>query len=250
MKRLHIRPIIAFVSLFLLTQVKAEEAAAHDAPPPPEAVTVSGEGIVRVAPDKATVSLNVQAQDRELAKAKQKADRKLTAAMGILRDLGVEKKWIRTQSFSIQPQYSYNNGRQYLEEYHVSAYLSIALQAPEKAGLLIEKMVGAEIDQVGGVEYGLKEEDALKMQALEKAVAQARAKAEMLAKTAGATLGRVININESGVSYQPPMPYAAAFRGKMAMAVAESAVDNAAPSPPAGDTEIRAHVQATFLLER
>nr|MBA3400724.1 SIMPL domain-containing protein [Actinomycetota bacterium] len=76
--------------------------------------------------------------------------------------------------------------------------------------------------------------EALYRQALGKAVAEARARAEVLAKAAGRSLGEITNISESTAT---PYPYAE-----------RAALDSASTPIVPGEQETSASISVTFAL--
>ena len=75
------------------------------------------------------------------------------------------------------------------------------------AGALIDAAVAAGANTIYGPSLSRSDADALYRQALSKAVDDAKGRAELLAKAAGRSLGRVTAIAESGSA--APVPYAA-----------------------------------------
>ena len=67
------------------------------------------------------------------------------------------------------------------------------------------------INQLGGVNFSVEDQDKYLNQAREEAFTKARAKAEAMAKYSGARLGRVVTFNESNGGYPGPIYYAKAM---------------------------------------
>jgi uncharacterized protein YggE len=100
----------------------------------------------------------------------------------------------------------------------------------------VDAAVAAGANSVYGPSLDRSDADELANQALADAVADARQKAEALAKAADGSLGRVISVTEGGAS-APPIPYAAR----------ESALATDVPIEP-GTQEIQASVTVVFEL--
>ena len=84
-----------------------------------------------------------------------------------------------------------------------------------KVGPVIDAGLGAGANTLDGVEFGLRNDEAARAQALADAAAKARSKAETLAKALGLRLGAILEVAEGGVTISPP-PYTKV--GRMAMA--------------------------------
>ena len=94
--------------------------------------------------------------------------------------------------------------------------------------------------QVHGIAFEVSKADTLRNDARKAAIADARAKADLLAAAAGARVGRVLAIEEGGARAPQPRVYAA---GRAAMA------KSAAPPIEAGSQRLDAHVSVTWTLE-
>ncbi len=81
---------------------------------------------------------------------------------------------------------------------------------------MIDVLVGAGANDIGGINFTVSQPSKHMDDAREKAVADARRKAEIFARAAGVTLGEPISISEEG----SPTPL---FRGKMAAPMAVGA---------------------------
>ena len=121
---------------------------------------------------------------------------------------GVAEKDIQTSQLSIYPDYNYlEDGRQELRGFRVQNTVTATLRDIDKTGEVVDDAVvaGGNDTTINGISFSIENPDDLKKQAREKAVADARARAETLAKAAGVTLGDAITISES--SFAPPVYY-------------------------------------------
>ncbi|MBI2860262.1 MAG: SIMPL domain-containing protein [Chloroflexi bacterium] len=212
-----------------------------------QGVWVSGEGKVTVVPDVAIINLGVEAQAATVAEAQEKATTAMQSVMDELKAQGVAEKDIRTTQFSIYPVRRWAEDRQQevLIGYRVNNMVTAKVRQVENAGTVIDVVARAGGDnvRVSGISFTVDKPEVYHQEAREKAVADAKAKAEQLAGLAGARLGKPTFISESG-GFIPPMPVA-----RMAF---ESAVPMPAPAPAPispGETEIRLSVQIAYSLE-
>ena len=93
--------------------------------------------------------------------------------------------------------------------YRASNRVTIRLRDVTKVANVIDVLVGAGANDIGGINFTVSQPSKHLDEAREKAVADARRKAEIFAKAAGVTLGEPLSISEEGA----PAPV---FRGKMA----------------------------------
>ena len=208
------RHLVAIAALALL----ASPARAQGAPPP--AISVSGEATVSVAPDQAQIDGGVASE----AKTAREASDANNAAMGkvllALKGAGIEEKDFQTSRLSLQPQYPPNpnrTGPATVSGYRASNHVTIKVRDVAKIASLIDVLVGAGANEIGGITFVVSQASKLLDEAREKAVADARRKAEIYARAAGVTLGEPLSISEEGSSV--PL-----FRGKMAAPMAAAPV--------------------------
>jgi len=81
---------------------------------------------------------------------------------------------------------------------------------------VIDTMVGAGANEIGGINFVVSQASKLLDEARERAVADARRKAEIYARAAGVTLGAPLSISEEGNS--APVPYRRMAAGMAASA--------------------------------
>jgi uncharacterized protein len=82
--------------------------------------------------------------------------------------------------------------------YQVSSQLQVRLEDVTELGAMLDALVTAGANQINGVQFSVRDPTALLAETREKAVVNARAKAETFAKAAGVTLGPILSVNESG----------------------------------------------------
>jgi uncharacterized protein YggE len=172
---------------------------------PPSTISVSGEAQVSVPPDLAEIDGGVTSE----AKTAREASDENNAAMGkvllALKGAGIAEKDFQTSRLSLQPQYA-NQGKpgpNVVVGYRASNRVSIQLHDVSKVAGVIDTLVGAGANEIGGINFTVSEASKLLDDARTRAIADARRKAEIYAKAAGVTLGAPVSISESGGG---PMP--------------------------------------------
>ncbi len=112
--------------------------------------------------------------------------------------------------------------------------------ASPNLGPILDTLVQSGSNQINGIAFGIDEPKKVLDEARKKAVADARAKAELYAKAAGVALGRVVQISESS-AVMPPVPM-------MRMAVEAAAQDASVPIA-AGQQTVSANVSITYEIQ-
>jgi uncharacterized protein YggE len=191
-------------------------------PPPPapreaalvETISVSGVGRVTVTPDRATFSVGVQSMAPTVATAVQDNNTRVAAIVDALRKLGATDREIRTSQISIYPQQDHQPNRPpRITGYQVSNTVTVSRSNPSEVGRFLQAAVDAGANTVSGVSFTVSDPARGREGALQAAFADARAKADVLAKAAGRTTGRAISITEGTAVAPPryPMARAAAY---------------------------------------
>jgi uncharacterized protein YggE len=201
-------------------------------------ITVDGVGVVSGTPDTATVNLGVQVQAPTAAEALETASTKSQALVSTLTAAGVGKADIQTSGLNVYPNYT---GPGTVQGYSAGSSVSATLHDISKAGGVIDAATAAVGDGItlGGVWFSIDDTSALYAQARERAVTEARARAEQLAKAANVTVGAVVAMNESA-------QYVPMARDSMS-AGAATTVPASMPIEP-GSQNVQLNVQVIFEL--
>lgn len=197
-------------------------------------ITVVGSGETRLRPDIATIQLGVETRAATTSEALTQNSTQMTALIDKLKALSIAETDIQTSNFNINAEY--NSDNQQITGYIVGNTVSVTIRNLDQAGTLIDQVVAVGANRVYGIGFSVADPAAAMTQARDAAVANARAKAEQMAKTSGATLGQVLQISEQ-ITGAPPMPLMMAERA------------DAANTPVmAGEQGIMAQVQITYEL--
>jgi uncharacterized protein len=168
-------------------------------------VIVNGEGSVTVQPDYARITTGVTTRARTVKEATDANTKLMGAITAALRDFGIEQKDIQTSRFSVQPVYApaQPNTEPKLSGFSVSNQLNVTIRQIAMVGTILDRLIAAGANDLGGVEFLHSDLSKALDQAREAAVADARRKAELYARAAGLELGRVAWITEDP-SFAPP----------------------------------------------
>jgi uncharacterized protein len=208
---------------------KALAAPAAAGESPARMITVVGRGEVKAKPDIATVNLGVEVTAPTVSEAMAEANARMKTILAAMKALGIADKDIQTSNFSINFERREPTAAAVPEAtsgakpggaqtpsgfYRVNNMIQVTIRNLDKVGDVLDAAVEAGANNVWGVSFGLDDTDALETQAREKAVADARARAESLARLNGVTVGDVIAISEVvGGNPSPMYAEAASFRG-------------------------------------
>jgi len=211
------RPTLALIALLALPL--AAPLAAQEAP---RVITVTGEGRIEAAPDLATLTAGVQSEALTAAPALAATSQAMQAVFDALAAAGIAPADMQTSQLSIDPVWA-EDGSGRIRGYSASNLVTIRVRDVARLGAVIDAASAAGANRVFGIGFELAEPRAQADAARERAVADARAKAELLAKAAGVTLGPVLSIREGGEPAPGPM-FARAEMADAAAPVAQGVV--------------------------
>lgn len=173
----------------------------------PATITVTGDGKVSAAPDIAQVSFGIQTGPQTSANgAVTILTTKMKAVIEAVKKAGIPDKDMTTEQFSLNPTYDWTGGVQRLRGYDATQMLRVKIRDLDKVGDILSAATAAGANQAGNMVFVLDDPNAVQAQAREKAIAEAKEKAKVLAGQLGVNLGRIVSFNEGG-GYAPPMPY-------------------------------------------
>jgi len=95
-------------------------------------ISVNGEAVVKVRPDKIVVTFGIQTLDRDVIAAKQQNNGILKNAVAAARDLGIPEKDIQTDHLSVSPKYKF--GEEYEAEGFVGYLVRNRRTTPDRHG--------------------------------------------------------------------------------------------------------------------
>ncbi len=203
-------------SLVLVSFIAALVTAAPVLADEPQTAIMSLQGTATVSakPDMATISTGVS-NSAETARAALDANNAAMASLlSAIKASGVASRDMQTSNFSIDPQYVYsektdNNGYRLppkLVGYNVSNILTVNLRNLKTLGTVLDQMVTAGSNTIGGISFAVSDNKALVDEARKAAMADAFSKARLYAETANVCLARIVSISENnGYVPEPKM---------------------------------------------
>ena len=162
-------------------------------------ITVRGNGETQVSADTAVVSLGVSARDRDVLMAQQKVNEAIAAIRKALTDQGISEEDINTDYMNIYAMYDYTDSQEQISAYNASSTLAIRVTDLDSTGALIDAAFQAGANTLNGISFSASDTEEARAQALKMAVADARAKAEILAEASGLTITGIEEIIEGDI---------------------------------------------------
>lgn len=215
-------------------------------------ITVSGKGEAFAVPDIATFSFSITEEGKDVGEANNKSSTKNNAVMKYLKDNGIEERDIKTEGYNANPKYDYSQvtcvrypcptQAPRLIGYEVSQTVSVKVRNADKAGDILSGVGSLGVTNVSGLTFTVDDEEALKAEARAKAIADAKAKAEKLAKDLGVRLGDISSFYEDN---NPVYPMYSMETKNMAMGGDARVV----PDIAKGENKVTVNVNVTYRLK-
>lgn len=185
--------------------------------PPMWQVSVIGRGEVAYTPDIAKVNIGIQidkaaAADGALKRLNETVDKTIEA----ISKLGIDKKDIQTQNYTLYPEYNYIENNSSIAGYSANQRLTITIRNISEEADLVSKVIGAATsagaNQINSISFEASNLESLKQEARLKAIADAKSKAVQLSSAVGIKLDKIVGWWENFV--QSPDTYYPYYDGK------------------------------------
>lgn len=178
-------------------------------------ITVTGTGVVEAAPDIATLSIGVTTQGATAAEALSMNSAATESVIARLTAAGIEPRDLQTSNLSLNPNWTgYDSSSPTISGYVAANLLTVRVRQLDTLGAVLDAAVTDGANTLNGLTFGLADPEPVLNEARKEAVADAKAKAALLAEAAGVTLGKLVSISE-GMAPTDPVPM---FRAEAASA--------------------------------
>ena len=216
-------------------------------------ISVDGSGDAVAIPDIATISFTVTETAKTVASAQDAASTKVNATLAALKTAGIAAKDIKTTSYSINPHYEYQGSvcradgicppsKSIVTGYDVGQSTEIKVRDLKKVGDLFTLIGSNGVENLYGPSFSVDDPDSVQATARANAIADAKIKAEVLAKALGVRIVRVASFSESG---NTPYP----IRYDMMSAGVSSSKTVAVPEISTGEQKVTSNVTITYDIE-
>ena len=228
---------LAVLSLFLLVAMShiASTAATTNT------VSFSGEGKVSAVPDIAVISASIVTQAVDSKSAQDQNSAKSKAVTDFLKKADIDEKDIKTTDYNIYPQYKYptSGGTPSVTGYQVTQGYEIKVRNLTKISVVLDGLVTAGANQVNNLGLQVENPEKLQAEARQKAIDDARGKADQLEDQVGIRLGKIVNFSENSGGYPVPMYYDAKVGG----------MGGGGPEISTGTNDITVNVSITYQIK-
>ncbi|MBI5077385.1 SIMPL domain-containing protein [Candidatus Falkowbacteria bacterium] len=202
-------------------------------------ISITGEGTVAAAPDIAKIQVGVTSEAKTVAGAQNDNTKKMNEVVKAIKAQSVAEKDLKTENYNIYPKYEWKTGKSEIIGYVVTQSLSVKVRDTKNISGILKAATDKGANQVGDLKFSVDEPERLKVEAREKAIKNAKQKAEMLANQLGVKLGKIVSFYEAegGLSDYPKFSTAEGMGGGGEM-----------PTVQAGENEIKIVVTIVYEI--
>lgn len=180
------------ISSFILFSLLAPFSHASE-----KGIEVTGTAKQSVVPDMVMFSFSINDRGKDLSSLKADIDKKAANTVSLCKKLGIKTRDITSAKLSIRPQYNYQT-KSFIG-YDVSRTIKVVLKDLDKYSDLVNGVIKAGITNVNYVALDTSDRKELQRKTLGAAITDARKKADIIAKSSGVEIGKVLYMKE-GVS--------------------------------------------------
>ena len=166
-------------------------------------ITAIGAGTGSAAPDTAQVSLGVTFTAKVRTAAQDGASKKAAAIIAAVKAAGLDAKDIQTGQISLNQ--VFDTTGQTVTGYSATQSIDVTTKLIDKVGAIVAAATGAGATNVSGPQFSLADANAARIDAIDKAMADAKARATAMANAAGRKLGPVISVKEVDANQFAPL---------------------------------------------
>lgn len=218
----------------------------------PTTINITGNGEVTAIPDIATFSFAVRTEGKDAVEAQSKSAEVVNAVMTYLKEQGVAEKDIKTTNYAMNPKYRYDQKpcaygmycpptEPVQDGFEASQMVEVKVRQIDTAGTLLAGVGERGATDVSGLGFTIDDVDALKAEARELAIADAKRQATELAAQLEVKLGDM-------VGYYEEMPYQPYYGGMGGDTMAKEAM-SITPEVAVGENQVTSRVNLTYELK-
>lgn len=206
---------------------------------PAAGIFVFGQGEVSAPVDVAYLSLAVEIQARTTTEAQRENARLTTAVIQRLVGVGIPVEKIKSAGFALYPVTSIDpkSGKPRSDGYQVTNRLSVTVTDLSRVGPAVDAAIAAGATNVSDVQFTAEDLGKVQVEALRRAAANARERAQTIAEALGLKLGPAVSVTDETSTAGPPVLYRMKAAGEAA----------ATPFLP-GEARVQARVTVQFSL--
>jgi uncharacterized protein YggE len=230
------------IGLFLVTTILMVAQADAGQDEFRRTISVTGQGKAAAPPDMAVIQTGIVSHGATAAEALSANNDVMEKILGVLRTYKIAPKDVQTSSFNVSPEFKRDErGRRQprIVGYNVTNQVRVKVRNLADLGNVLDSLVRAGSNQVAGISFGIDDPAGVLNEARNRAIADARGRAELYVQAAGVRLGKVLTISEKPAEVPQPRHFG--------RSLAQEGVSSVPVAT--GEQEFRVRVHMVFSLE-
>lgn len=200
-------------------------------------ISVKGEGVVSVVPDKAMIKVRVEEKGTSAQEVKSQTDTAIDNVIKFLRSMKLDEKDFKTDYITLNKNFDYNKK---VYNYVSTQSISIKLNDLDDYEALMNGLIQSGINRIDGVTFGSSNAKALRVEARKNAIKDAKSKAEDYVSVLNQAVGKALTISEMGSNNPQPQLRA------MAM---DASYESSEPKETLAKGEMQINVEVNVVFE-
>ncbi|MDA1304215.1 MAG: SIMPL domain-containing protein [Nitrospirae bacterium] len=241
------------LAIVLIGMLSSSVAWADEEHVDPSTLTVSARGSIQLSPDTAIVNFSVETAGETFEQVVGDNRDRMQRVMNALLGLGIPEERIQTTSFDVTPKYALPPRRRpdqpIIHEppkilgYTAKNGLKVEVRDLEKVGAVADRALKAGANHFNGIQWIVRDQHPVYLQALAQAARKAKEKARILAQALDVQLVELLTVQEGGSHVPAPRRSFA----KANMLMADGAAESSVPMSP-GELEVEAQVSLLYEI--
>lgn len=225
--------IIAFTLITSLGTLSAQSQQ-------PSGITVTGEGIIKVTPDRVKIKASVENKGQSADEVKSETDKAVNKILAFLKKEKIAEKDYQTDYINLNKSYDYDKKEDY---YNAKQSITITLHDPDRYSDVMNGLMNSGANRIDGVYFEDSQQEKHQKQARIKAIEHAKEKAEDYAQTLNLKVGVAQMIEETNSDSPSPRPMLSSY--------AKSSDESTNQESPlaVGQIEIQQKITVRFAIE-
>ncbi len=194
--------LVTIAVAYLFACLPAVPASA-DAPAPLSSIRVTETATVTAKPDRARIDVGVVTQAAQSENAVSQNARTFNSVMVALHKAFGPGADIKALGYSLNPEYQYgvssaSGGPATIKGYTATNVVRVTIDDLTRIGDVIDIATQAGANRVPSVQFALRDEESVRMQALREAATKAKTEADALGSALGLKVNRILTVEEGG----------------------------------------------------
>lgn len=234
--------VLAFIALAYLIFAKqgtniCTKDEQHD-----HTIGVEGRAEAFVSPDTAKISFSATKKATNVQDAMNSVNERMSALTQQLQEFSIEEKDIKTTSYAVRPEHSYNDGMEKFDGYRATQRVEVTIRDLKYTSGILEIVHRAELDQVSELTFFVEDEEEIMADLRAKAIADAKQKAKELSRDLGVELDTIVGFYRHKEDDMGVKLYHAEDK-------VNGAKEEVAPTIPEGENKFTMHVTIVYQVD-